>query len=131
VFNDGSLRRQPERPRFRGQDCPDPEFIDRSLDNFMNWMSAESLLQIHPIERAALVVTRLIDIWPFDTGNVTTAIVFANIGLRRAGLPPFFVLPQHRKEFNKVLAQAMTIETQPLVNAIYRTIKGELEGRAG
>src|SRR5262245_53856701 len=127
---DGSLRQQALRPLFRGQDCPDPEFIERSLDNFLNWMTAESLQEIHPIERAALVLTRIVDIWPFETGNLTVAIVFANIGLRQAGFPPFFVLPEHQKEFKTVIAQAMSIETQPLVNAIYKTIKREWEALA-
>jgi Fic/DOC family len=124
---DGALRQQPMKPLFRGQDCPDPEFIDRSLDNFSNWLTAESVAEIHPIERAALVLTRIADIWPFDSGNLTVAIMFANIGLRQAGFPPFFVLQEHKREFNMVIAQAMSIETQPLVNAIYKTIKRELE----
>jgi fido (protein-threonine AMPylation protein) len=126
----GALRQQPMKPIFRGQDCPDPEFIDRSLDNFLNWLTAESLAEIHPIERAALVLTRIVDIWPFDFGNLSAAIMFANIGLKQAGLGPFFVLPQHAKEFNTVIGQAMTIETQPLVNAIYKTIKREMEALA-
>jgi Fic family protein len=127
VLFDGVLRQSSMQPLFRGQDCPDPQFIDRSLDNFFNWFSAESISEIHPVERAALVLTRVVDIWPFEVGNVTAAIMLANAGLRQAGLSPFFVLPEHKKEFNTVLAQAMTIETQPLVNAIYRTIKREME----
>jgi Fic family protein len=130
VFS-GGLRKQSMKPAFRGQDCPDPEFIDRSLDNFFGWMSAESIAEIHPIERAALVLTRVADIWPFDTGNLTTAIMLGNIILANASLPPFFVLPEHKKEFQTVIAQAMTIETQPLINAIYKTIKRELEALAG
>ena len=130
VFSGGKLRQQPLQPLFRGQDCPHPQFIDRSLDNFFNWLTAESVAEIHPIEKAALVLSRLADIWPFDTGNLTAAIMLANIGLRDAGLAPFFVLPQHKKEFNTVIAQAMSIETQPLVNAIYRTIKTEMEALA-
>src|SRR5262249_55977100 len=126
VFN-GGLRQQSMKPLFRGQDCPDPEFIDRSLDNFFGWMSAESVAEIHPIERAALVLTRVADIWPFDTGNLTSAIMLGNVVLARAGFPPFFVLPEHKKEFQTVIAQAMAIETQPLINAIYKTIKRELE----
>ena len=59
--------------------------------------------------------------------NLTVAIMFGNIILRKAGLPPFFVLPEHKREFNTVIAQAMAIETQPLVYAIYKTIKRELE----
>jgi hypothetical protein len=127
----GTLRQQSMKPMFRGQDCPDPEFIDRSLDNFFGWLTAESVAEIHPIERASLVLTRVADIWPFDKGNLTSAIMLGNITLAKAGLPPFFVLPQHKKEFQTVIAQAMAIETQPLVNAIYRTIKRELEALAG
>jgi fido (protein-threonine AMPylation protein) len=123
----GTLREKSMNPLFRGQDCPEPQFIDRSLDNFFNWLSAESVAEIHPVERAALVLTRIVDIWPFDTGNLTDAIMVANIGLGHAGFAPFFVLPEHKKEFNTVIAQAMSIETQPLVNAIYRTIKREME----
>jgi hypothetical protein len=127
---DGVLRRNAMPPMFRGQDCPDPEFIERSLDNFVNWLTAESIAEIHPIERAALIITRIADIWPFERGNLTVAILFANVGLGNAGLPPFFVLPEHQREFQTVIAQAMTIETQPLVNAIYKTIKRELESLA-
>jgi hypothetical protein len=53
--------------------------------------------------------------------------VFANLFLRQAGLAPFFVRSEHLKEFNTDIAQAMSIETQPLVNAIYRTIKAEMQ----
>jgi Fic family protein len=126
----GALRQHAIKPVFRGQDCPDPEFIDRSLDNFFNWLTAESIAEIHPIERAALVLTRIADIWPFDSGNLTVAIMFGNIVLRQAGFPPFFVLPEHKQEFNTIIGQALVIETQPLVNAIHRTIKRELEALA-
>lgn len=123
----GTLRQKTQPPLFRGHDCPDPQFIDRSLDNFFNWLTAESLSEIHPIERAALVLTRVVDIWPFETGNLTAAIMLANVGLRQSGLAPFFVLPVHKKEFMTVVAQAMSIETQPLVNAIFNCIKREME----
>jgi fido (protein-threonine AMPylation protein) len=125
----GELRRSISKPLFRGHDCPDPQFIERSLDNFFTWMTAESVSEIHPIEKAALVLSRIVDIWPFEFGNLTTAIVFANLFLRRAGLAPFFVRSEHLKEFNTVIAQAMSIETQPLVNAIYRTVKAEMQPR--
>jgi Fic family protein len=126
----GVLRQKAIKPVFRGQDCPDPQFIDRSLDNFFNWLTAESVAEIHPIERAALLLTRIVDIWPFESGNLTVAIMFTNIGLKRDGFAPFFVLPEHAKEFKTVVGQAMTIETQPLINAIYKTIKREMEALA-
>ncbi len=123
----GTLRQTAIQPLHRGQDCPDPEFIDRSLDNFFGWLDAESVAQIHPIEKTALVITRIVDIWPFDFGNLTAAIVLANVLLEQAGYAPFFVRPEHMKEFNAIVAQAISIETQPLVNAIQRTVKREME----
>src|SRR5215475_9591936 len=48
----GHLRTSMISGPYRGQDCPEPEFIDRSLDNFFCWMAAESLGDIHPIEKA-------------------------------------------------------------------------------
>src|SRR5439155_6891542 len=96
----GALRQEPLQPPYRGQDCPDPQFIDRSLDNFFNWLTAESVAEIHPIEKAALMLTRIVDIWPFEYGNQTVAIMAANLFLREAGLTPFFVLPRDVKEFN-------------------------------
>ena len=126
----GVLRRQSHMPLYRGQDCPAPEFIERSIDNFLNWLAANSVAEIHPIERAALVLTRVADIWPFEFGNLTMAVIAGNVCLRQAGLSPFFFPPEHAKEFNTIVAQAMAIETQPLVNAIYKTVKPEMEALA-
>ena len=126
----GVLRRQSLKPLYRGQDCPDPQFIDRSLENFSSWLTAESVSEIHSIERAALVLTRMVDIWPFEFGNLTIALVFGNLCLRQADFAPFFFPPEYAKEFNTVVAQAMAIETQPLVNAIYKSVKREMEALA-
>ena len=122
----GQFRSIELRPLYRGQDCAPPQFIDRSMDNLEVWLAAESFKEIHPIERCALTITRIIDIWPFEFGNFTTAIVFANSALKDAGLAPFFVLPEHKPEFEKVVASSMTIEMQPLINAIYQTVKREM-----
>ena len=123
----GSLRNIEIAPFYRGQDCAPPEFISRSLMNLEAWLAAESFKEIHPIEKCALTVTRILDIWPFEFGNLTTAIVFANLFLKEAGLAPFFVKPEHRAEFDKAIANSMTIEMQPLINAIYQTVKREMQ----
>jgi hypothetical protein len=127
----GELRHSQIVARYRGQDCPEPEFLDRSLTNFFNWMTAESVAEIHPIEKAALVMTRIADVWPFEFGNLTAAVVLGNAFLRQAGLPPFFLLPGQLQEFETIMAQAVAIETQPLVNVIHKTIKREIEAIAG
>ena len=123
----GALRSRAVAGIYPGQDCPEPAHISRSLDNFETWLSAESFGDIHPVQQAALTLTRLVDIWPFDFGNRTTAVVFSNRFLTRAGYPPFFVLPGQIGEFEQILAQAIRIETEPLVRAIYRCIERELD----
>jgi len=122
----GELRAAELKALYRGQDCPSPEYIEHSLDNLERWLAADSFKEIHPIEKCALTLTRVIDIWPFQFGNLTAAIVFANQALKDAGLSPFFVLPEHQREFEKAVANSMTIEMQPLINAIYQTVKREM-----
>jgi fido (protein-threonine AMPylation protein) len=126
----GALRTTALAPLYRGQDCAPPEFIERSLDNLLSWVTAESFGQIHAIERVALAMTRILDVWPFEFGNLTTAIVFANSFLGAAGLTPFYIQPRNMQEFEKIIAQAMSIETQPLVNAITTTVRREMESLA-
>ena len=126
----GQLRKIELQPLYRGQDCAPPEFIERSIDNLVVWLTAESFTQIHPIEQCALSITRIVDVWPFEFGNLTIALLLGNHALRNAGLTPFFVLPEHRKEFERAIAQAMTIDMQPLVNAIFQTIRREMEALA-
>jgi Fic family protein len=126
----GQLRTTALQPLYRGQDCAPPEYIDHSLDNLVVWFTADSFTQIHPIEQCALTITRIADIWPFEYGNLTIALIFGNLALRKAGLTPFFVLPEHRKEFEKAIAQAMTIDMQPLVNAIFQTVRKEMQALA-
>jgi fido (protein-threonine AMPylation protein) len=126
----GELRGSEVRPLYRGQDCAPPEFIDRSLENLFSWVSAESFAEIHPIEKCALSITRIVDIWPFEFGNLTAALVFSNAFLERAGLTPFFVEKKHLQEFQTIIAQSLSIEMQPLVNAIYKTVRREMESLA-
>jgi hypothetical protein len=58
-------------------------------------------------------------------------VVLANAFLDRAGLPPFFIRPEHIQEFDAIIAKAIVIDTQPLVNVMHQTIKRELEALAG
>jgi Fic/DOC family len=126
----GLLRKTDLQPLYRGQDCAPPEFIEHSLDNLVGWLTAESFSQIHPIEQCALTLARFVDVWPFEFGNFTIGLLFGNLALRAAGLTPFFVLPEHRREFERAVAQAMTIDMQPLINAVFQTVRKEMAALA-
>jgi fido (protein-threonine AMPylation protein) len=123
----GRLRSASVTGVFAGQDCPEPAFIGASLASFEGWLSAASFGELHPIEQAALGITRLADLWPFDFGNRTAAVTFSNQFLIRAGFPPFFVLPDQISEFDDILAAAIRMDTAPLVRAIFRCLERELD----
>lgn len=125
----GSFRALALAPIYRGQDCAPPEFIERSMRNLFGWLDAESFLQLHPIEQAALAMIRVIDIWPFESGNLTAAVVLANHFLERAGLDPFYVRSEHLREFQAAVSRGFTMDTQPLVNAIYSTVWRDMKAR--
>ena len=127
----GRLRESPVSGVFNGQDCPEPEFIDRSLDNFERWLLADSFGEIHAIEQAALALTRLVDIWPFGFGNRTAAILFSNFFLAREGYPPFLIQVGQEESFAQALSAAIRMQTEPLVGAIYKSIVRELEPADG
>lgn len=122
----GVLRESEVEAVFAGQDCPPARFLERSLENFDRWLVADSFSEIHPIEQAALTMTRLVDIWPFEFGNRTAATVFSSFFLSRAGYPPFLVLPEEMAEFDQILSAAIRMQTAPLVQTIYRCIEREL-----
>lgn len=122
----GRLRESEVAGVFPGQDCPGPQFLERSLDNFEQWLAADSFNEIHPIEQTALTLTRLVDIWPFEFGNRTAATVFSSLFLTRAGYPPFLVLPDQVGDFDESLARAIRMETAPLVKTISECIEREL-----
>ncbi|HEX4998681.1 MAG TPA: Fic family protein [Terriglobia bacterium] len=125
----GVWRVSTPEPVYRGQDCAPPEYIERSIINLLGWLEADSFLELHPIEQAALTITRVVDIWPFETGNITMAVLLANHFLSRNGFDPFFVPPEHMAEFHAILARGITMDTQPLVQAIYDTLWREMKAR--
>ena len=127
----GQLRASQAVPVFEGQDCPGPQFIGRSLENLEQWLGADSFGEIHPIEQAALTLTRLVDIWPFEFGNRSASAVFSSFFLTRSGYPPFLVLPEQLAEFDEALSAAIRMQTAPLVALVTRCIRRELERACG
>jgi hypothetical protein len=54
-------------------------------------------------------------------------VVYANQFLTRSAIPPFFILPGEQREFDEILAHAISMQTEGLVRAIYKCIERELD----
>src|SRR5262249_59154083 len=52
--------------------------LPRMLDNAFDWFNTESFKDLHPVERAAVVYLRLLDLQPFPSHTETQATLAAS-----------------------------------------------------
>jgi hypothetical protein len=72
---------------------------------------------LHPVERAAVVYLRLLDLHPFLSHNETTAMLAAGFYTEREGLPPLVIFADEMTQarYARALEAAFRMLTQPLV----------------
>src|SRR5262249_11930762 len=89
----------------------------RMLDNAFDWFSTESFKDLHPVERAAVVYLRLLDLSPFPSHTETTATLAASYYAEREGLPPLVIFADGATQarYAHALEAAVRMLTQPLV----------------
>ena len=91
--------------------------LPRMLENAFDWFSAESFKDLHPVERAAVVYLRLLDLHPFPAHTETTAALAASFYTEREGLPPLVIFTDDTTlaRYTRALEAALRMLTQPLV----------------
>jgi hypothetical protein len=97
---------------------PAPALIlPRMLDNAFDWFDTESFRDLHPVERAAVVYLRLLDLSPFPSHTRTTAALAAGFYTEREGLPPLVIFADDltQARYARALEAAFRMLTQPLV----------------
>jgi hypothetical protein len=97
---------------------PAPALIlPRMLDNAFDWFDTESFRDLHPVERAAVVYLRLLDLHPFSSHTETTATLAAGFYTEREGLPPLVIFADDltQARYARALEAAFRMLTQPLV----------------
>lgn len=101
-------------PLNEAHDPPLARMLPRLLDNAMGWFATEGFAEMNPVEQAALVHLRLLDLQPFAAANHATATLAASFYLERAGLPPLLFDPNEAR-YQAVLTSAFRLLTQHLV----------------
>jgi Fic family protein len=94
---------------------PAPNHLPAVLEGAFQWYTAESFAELNPIEQAALVLLRLIEIQPFEQGNQRTALVAASLYTLRGDLPPLVIKAQMNAEYFLALDEATRMNTKPMV----------------
>lgn len=104
---------------------PDAGVVPAKMRNVIDWFIKQRR-RSHPIELAALVHHKLVNIHPFFDGNGRTARLVMNILLLRHGYPLAIILKNDRKKYYRVLARADKGEYQPLVTFISQSAERSL-----
>ena len=97
---------------------PTPALIlPRMLDNAFDWFDTDSFMDLHPVERAAVVYLRLLDLHPFSSHTETTATLAAGLYTEREGMPPLVIFADDltQARYARALEAAFRMLTQPLV----------------
>jgi Fic family protein len=97
---------------------PAPNHLPAVLESAFQWYTAESFAELNPIEQAALVLLRLIEIQPFEKNNQRTALVAASLLTLRSDLPPLIIRSQLKEEYFLALDEATRMNTKPTVEML-------------
>jgi hypothetical protein len=104
---------------------PAPALIlPRMLENAFDWFDTESFRDLHPVERAAVVYLRLLDLHPFTAHTETTATLAAGFYTEREAMPPIVIFADEltQARYARALEAAFRMLTQPLVELFAETL---------
>jgi hypothetical protein len=88
----------------------------------MEWLAADSVREMHVVEKAALVFTRLMEISPFDTGSFRTAHLLLSFFALAEDYPLFFVRSEEAAELRSDIELALRFDTGPLVSRLAQAL---------
>jgi Fic family protein len=97
------------------------------VDSACRWYTAESFAELNPIEQAAIVFLRLIEIQPFEQANQRTALIAASLFTRRSGLPLIIIKPEMESAFHNALDEATRTNTKPMVELMAGAVQTTLD----
>lgn len=103
-----------------------PENLQLIIDSALQWFSAESFAELHPVEQASIVFLRLIELRPFDKGNERTALVAAGLFTQRSGLPPIIIEPETQPAYRAALSEGLRMSTKPMVEFVAASVERSL-----
>jgi Fic family protein len=106
---------------------PPPAYeIPHLIKDLVNWTNINPD-ELRPIEQAAILHHKFVQIHPFHDGNGRVARLLMNLTLIREGYPPATILNVERKKYYGTLAKADHEDAAPFVNFIATAVERSLE----
>lgn len=99
---------------------PHPEDLPRHMEELVQWLNLEEVLQLHPVEYAALAHYKLVYVHPFVDGNGRTSRLLMNLVLMQARYPPITIRKEQRVEYYNALDTANEGDVRPFIRFIAR-----------
>ena len=109
-------------PICEGHDPMEAVLVLDVVENALEWFKAESFHQMHEVERAALMLAKLVDIHPFAEANGSTIRLFSNFYLLKAGYPPAVISASKASEYAIAIQSAIRLHTQPIIDLLTESV---------
>jgi Fic/DOC family protein len=113
LFPEGAGWRQGVRRRDGTEPAP-PETIPGRIAILEEWMGSEGAQGLKPVQQAALVLARVVEILPFEDGNGRVARLGASHLMVRGGLRPPILVGGDARRLVACLQAAFRFDTEPL-----------------
>ncbi|HFQ94557.1 MAG TPA: Fic family protein, partial [Anaerolineae bacterium] len=120
--NAGQYRNVPVRIVGAVHELPPGWELPARMNDWAAWLQAQEGT-METVALAALAHHKLGAIHPFIDGNGRTARLIMNLVLMRAGYPPAIIARANRRQYYRVLAQADSGKSAPLVNFVGRAVE--------
>jgi Fic family protein len=88
-----------------GFNPPDHLQLTQRMAELIDWYKSDAQC-LHPIDRAAQLHTRFVEIHPFNDGNGRTARLLLNLELMREGYPVAIIVCEDRLEYFEALEKS-------------------------
>jgi len=123
--NAGFYRRGAVRISGTDYTPPNPAKVPALMQEVYRLLNIKSA---EPIEAAALIHQRFVDIHPFIDGNGRTARLLLNLYLMRNGYPPIVLLRAERKKYIRTVMQGQSgHDTTPFVDFVAKAVERTLD----
>jgi len=111
-----------------GADHTPPEAVEvpQRMQDLTDWVR-QKRKTLHPVELAAVLHHRLVNIHPFFDGNGRTSRLVMNILLMQAGYPLVVILKNDRKKYYRTLGEADKGNYLPFVRFIAQAVQRSLD----
>ncbi|GIN73900.1 cell division protein Fic [Bacillus sp. J14TS2] len=106
---------------------PDHFLIKEQMEQCVEWARGEAL-DLHPVERAAMLHRIVVGIHPFIDGNGRTSRLLLNLELMKAGFPPSVIKVENRLAYYEALDKAHTASNDDdFIQLVIKEVENSLD----